>query len=187
MKKPKFKLHPLPKEAERIIQGQKAPPRLRAHLQLVHDTARRIVRRLEKRYPVLQLDREVVLLGAALHDIGKVEHPNELRGSGSEHELAGWELLEGLGVGPKIAVCAFTHGAWRRDPKLPLEDLLVALADQAWKGVRSATLDNLVIDRIVERTGVKRYEVFMKLDSLLTKIGDDSQARLEWQGQHPFK
>ena len=126
-------------------------------------------------------------MGAALHDIGKVEHPNELRGSGSEHELAGWELLEGLRVAPQISVIAFTHGAWRRDAQLPLEDLLVALADLTWKGVRSATLDNLVIARIVEQTGAKRYEVFMKLDSLLTRIGDDSQARLEWQGQHPLK
>jgi len=187
MMPPKFKFYPLPPEAERIIKRLKAPPRLYAHLQLVHDSAHRIVHRLEKWYPKLKLDRQTVLMGAALHDLGKVEHPKELSVPGSDHELAGWELLEGLGLDPKIAVIAFTHGAWRRDSALPLEDLLVALADMAWKGVRSSKLDNMVIDRIHERTEAKRYEVFMKLDGLLTRIGDDSEARLEWQGEHPLK
>ena len=182
-----MKFYPLPEQAVRILRKQKAPPRLYAHSQLVHDSAKRIVLRLEKAYPALKLDREVVLKGAALHDIGKVIHPSELTGIGNKHELDGMELLEELGIPLKVARCAFTHGAWRRDANLPLEDLLVALADMAWKGVRSESLDNMIVDRIAEQTKSEKYAVFMALDDLLTSIGDDSEARLQWQGKHAIK
>ena len=46
------------------------------------------------RWPVLSVDHEAVLYGAATHDIGKVLHPNELDGPGNEHEKDGPALLE---------------------------------------------------------------------------------------------
>ena len=85
---------PLPDEVARLLRALDAPPRLAAHLRLVHDVAYELVEWLEQRYPALPLDREAVLFGAATHDVGKAVHIRELSGSGSAHEEAGRELLQ---------------------------------------------------------------------------------------------
>jgi len=48
-------------------------------------------------------DRRRILLGAALHDVGKVVHPNEMSAPGHEHEAAGEQLLLERGVEAEVA------------------------------------------------------------------------------------
>jgi hypothetical protein len=139
-----------------------------------------MVARLRHRFPQLVCDFDSVLFGAATHDLGKVLHLDELTGPGKRHEADGPRLLEQYGVAPKLARFARTHGAWSRE-RLLLEDLLVALADTAWKGQRLEDLETQVIDRIAAESGVEPWEVFLRLDGLLQEVASRSDARLAWQ------
>jgi hypothetical protein len=44
------------------------------------------------------------------------------------------------------------------------EELLVALSDKLWKGVRKPDLEERVIDAIAARVGNQRWDVFVELD-----------------------
>jgi len=146
----------------------------------VHDAAVEIVEGLRQQFPTLSFDEEAVLFGAATHDIGKILHPAELTGPGKRHEEDGPALLEHHGVPPELARFARTHGAWS-DETLPLEDLLVALADAVWKGQRLEALEAQVVDRIGENTDIEPWEVFDKFDGLLEEIAAHGDERLAWQ------
>ena len=171
---------PLPPAAERLCEKFLAPPRLVAHLTVVHDAAAEIVAGARHRFPKLVCDFDAVLFGAATHDLGKVLHPNELTGPGNHHEMDGPRLLEENGVAPELARFARTHGAWSKE-RLPLEDLLVALADTVWKGQRLEDLEAQVIERITEEIGAERWEAFGELDELLEEVASRGEARLAWQ------
>lgn len=175
-----FTPRPLPTAAQELLGKLGASPRLAAHLRLVHDAAIEIVEGLRKRFPKLRFDYEAVLFGAASHDFGKVLHPAELTGPGSRHEDDGPGLLERHGISPELARFARTHGAWSRE-NLPLEDLLVALADTVWKGQRLEALEAQVVGQIAEKTGVEKWQVFDMLDGLLEEIAADGDVRLAWQ------
>lgn len=174
-----MKLHPLPVEAERIIREKNAPPRLLAHLTLVHDVAVRLVNALLKKWPSLRVNRENVLLGAALHDIGKVIHPEELTGPGKRHEAAGEKLLLQLGVSADVARFARTHG--ERAAGLPLEDLIVKTADMVWKGTRNDSLEEALIKTITVQANNNPLHCFLFLDGLLMELSQCAQQRLEAQ------
>ncbi|MBA3463451.1 MAG: HD domain-containing protein [Deltaproteobacteria bacterium] len=88
-------------------------------------------------------DPQAVLVGAALHDAGKVVHPEEMSEPGSRHESAGQSLLLSHGVPAAIARFCVTHAAWD-GPSTTLEALLVALADKLWKGKRVDALERRV-------------------------------------------
>jgi metal-dependent HD superfamily phosphatase/phosphodiesterase len=60
----------------------------------------------------LEFDQDAVLFGAAIHDIGKAVHPDELSRLGSAHEEAGRALLVAHGVPASLARFAATHGDW---------------------------------------------------------------------------
>src|SRR3712207_3473307 len=90
-------MRPLPKQVEEICQKVNAPPRLIAHLTLVHDVACSLVEESRQRLPGLELDAESVAFGAATHDIGKALHPSELLSAGGEHEAEGERLLKSIG------------------------------------------------------------------------------------------
>ena len=89
-------LAPLPAQVVSLLEALHAPPRLVAHLRLVHDVARTIISRLDQAWSSLVYDRQAVLMGAATHDIGKIIHPEELTHPGHEHEKAGEALLKAL-------------------------------------------------------------------------------------------
>lgn len=158
----------LPAEAKRLCQELKAPPRLVAHLRLVHDVACQIVAGLQEQFPTMEFDGDAVCFGAAIHDLGKCIHSSELTGPGKRHEEDGSGLLEAHGVPPHLARFARTHGTWN-DESL-LEDLLVSLADAVWKGQRIEDLEELVVRRIAKQTGQEEWNVFSALDLLLTEI-----------------
>jgi hypothetical protein len=60
-----------------------------------------------------------------------------------------------------------------------LDELLVALADTLWKGVRRADLEERVVDLVADRLGATRWDVFIDLDTLFEAIAADGPSRLE--------
>src|SRR5690242_20727491 len=110
-----------------MLERLNAPPRLVAHLTVVHDAAADLLQALKAHWRNLPLDGDAVLFGAATHDVGKVLHPGELVGPGNEHESAGPPLLEQLGIPPDRSRFARTHGTWNEEADLALEDILVAM------------------------------------------------------------
>ncbi|MGW2372585.1 MULTISPECIES: HD domain-containing protein [Kitasatospora] len=177
-------LPPLPPDAAELLRAVEAPPRLVAHLALVHQVAEQIAEFCAAEG--LAFDREAVRFGAATHDIGKVVHPEELSGPGSAHEPAGRALLLTHGVAEPLARFARSHASWG-EPGITTEELLVSLADKAWKNQRVRDLEDLVIDRLAGATGRERWETFLALDDLLTRIGEDAPRRLALQAAHPVR
>ncbi|WP_211216006.1 HD domain-containing protein [Catelliglobosispora koreensis] len=172
---------PLPEPVADVLIALNAPPRLAAHLRLVHDTAVELTAAIAKQFPGVPFDREAVLFGAATHDIGKCFYPNELSGPGSAHEMAGYELLLSHGYAEHLARFARTHASWA-GPGIELEDLLVSLADKVWKGKRAEDLEQLAVSRLAgDRTP---WEAFMALDDLLIPIASKADKRLAAQGGH---
>ncbi|MEV6106641.1 HD domain-containing protein [Streptomyces sp. NPDC051940] len=177
-------LRPLPDEVGRLLRTLRAPPRLAAHLRLVHDVAVQLADWVRRAHPEAVLDREAVLFGAATHDVGKVLHPGELTGPGSAHEEAGRALLAARGYEPRLARFAGTHAAWTA-PGTALEDLLVSLADKIWKDRRVPELEDLVLRRLAAARGCAPWEVLPALDDELTRLGAGARERLEFQAAYP--
>lgn len=125
----------------------------------------------------MRFDVDRVLLGAALHDAGKLLHPSEMGAPGHAHEAAGEALLRAAGLRPEIARCAVTHAQWN-DPRADLEDRLVALADKLWKGKRDEALETALTAELAARTGRPSWEVFATLDGIATQIAEDGPERL---------
>lgn len=178
-------LRPLPDRAQVLLRDLDAPPRLAAHLRLVHDVASRLLDRLARDHPDATVDRAAVLFGAAVHDIGKTLHTAELSGPGSAHEQAGYRLLLDHGVPEPMARFARTHAGWT-SPGIALEDLLVSLADKIWKAKRVPELEQLVIDRLSATSGQPLWETFLTLDTALTDLAEHSDRRLAFQNSHPI-
>jgi hypothetical protein len=168
-------LRPLPDTAAELLRDLDAPPRLGAHLRLVHDVAWSLTDAIGRRWPTLDFDTTAVLFGAATHDIGKVVHVAELSGPGSEHEHEGEKILLRYGVPAALARFAGSHRTWDA-PGRDTEDLLVTLADKLWKGRRVAGLEELM----AERTG---WELPAMLDDLA--LGADE--RLAFQASFPLR
>ncbi|MCX5144589.1 MULTISPECIES: HD domain-containing protein [unclassified Streptomyces] len=177
-------LRPLPQDAADLLRELSAPPRLAAHLRLVHDVAVQLADWVVLHCPGLPFDREAVLFGAATHDVGKVLHPAELTGPGSAHEEAGRDLLLSRGFAPALARFAGTHASWT-DPGAGFEDVLVSTADKIWKNKRVTALEDLVVTRLVRASGRERWEEFLALDEILGRIGDGADRRLTHQASFP--
>lgn len=170
---------PFPPEAVRLCQELQAPPLLVRHLTLVHAAAVELLDGLAVAFPDLVVDREAVLFGASVHDIGKVLHPHELTGPGSKHEDDGPALLEQHGVSPRLARFARSHGCWRETDNL--EDLLVALADNVWCGRRVEELETKVVTILAAAMGEERWAAWAKLDAVCEEIASRGETRLAWQ------
>ena len=173
---------PLPPDAMLLLRRASSPPRLIAHLVLVHETALQLIKRMDRAFPGLTYDREAVLFGAAIHDIGKTVCTRELVESGGRNHLdCGLELLRKYGVPASLSRFAFTHAGWASTPDLTLEDLLVALADKCWKDKRIEALETKTIGLLVFATGRPAWECHAKLDEILTGLGHGASARIAWQ------
>lgn len=172
---------PLPLEAHRICNQFSAPPRLCAHLVLVHDTACSLIDQIHGAFPRLRFDAELVRFGAAVHDIGKSVHREELTEFGKEkHQKAGVEILESLGLPYERARFAFTHANWDGE-EITVEDLLVALADKCWKRKRIDKLESLTAEFLSTASGEPTWECYAKLDEILQSLAQDADKRLAWQ------
>lgn len=160
------------------------PPRLAAHLRLVHDVACQLADWADARHPALGYDRETMLFGAATHDIGKAVFPAEITGPGSAHEEAGRGLLLSHGVSPALARFAATHASWG-SPGIVVEDLMVSVADKVWKNKRVTDLEDLLVTRLAQASGQDAWQEFASLDTFLETIGDRANDRLAFQASFP--
>lgn len=162
-------------DAYKLLERLGAPAHLLLHVQLVGEAADMLVAGYAQVGPFLDASR--IELGVAIHDAGKIVHPDEMYEPGSHHEAAGKQLMLQNGVQPEIAECCVSHAAWR-SPGLGLEELSVALADKLWKGKREEELELLVIDKAAERLGTDRWKVFASLDSVFEEIAAGGSERL---------
>lgn len=160
-------MRPLPEEALCLLLD--AEPPLVGHLTATHNAAIIVVHGLKRAFSSLRIDAAAVLFGAATHDLGKTICPEELTGPGDRHEEVGPALLEANGVPPYLARFARTHGRWDREP-VELEDLLVALADNVWRGCRNEKLEAMIVQRISTALEMQPWEVFSILDDLIGTI-----------------
>lgn len=166
--------NPLPAEVHRFIEVLQAPPLLVAHLREVHANAVALMDTLRLAYPRFEFDGQAVAFGAATHDLGKALHTKELTRPGRLHEKNGPKLLEKLGVPPELSRFARTHGAWPMDTNLPIEDLLVILADALRKG-RLHDLEALVAHKVALAVGKEEWMVFLEIDALCNTLADANQ------------
>lgn len=171
----------LPPDVLNLLQRTSAPPRLIAHLVLVHDVASKLVEQLAHAFPELSLDKDAILFGAATHDIGKTIQISELVEPGKAHERRGVELLREMGVPEERARFAYTHGNWDSAQNLTAEDLLVALADNCWKGKRVDELETKTIEVLSVASGKPKWDCYAKLDEILGTLAAEADSRLEWQ------
>lgn len=178
-----MKVRPLPSQAEALLLQTKSPPRLRAHLSLVHDVACQLTAKISAAWPNIVFDKQAVHLGAATHDIGKVVHVHELSEPGHEHEEAGQTLLLKHGWSQQSARFAVTH-ARGLDPTAQLEDLLVATADNIWKGKRNPALDQSLTTKIAALSTQEPWQVWLSLDDILSALAEPAAERLRWQASH---
>jgi hypothetical protein len=153
-----------------------APPRLLRHVELVGEAAELVLGKLGELG--IQVSEPLVRAGVVLHDAGKILHPSELEGPGGEHEPAGEALLLERGVAPELARICVSHARWSH-MDVSLEELLVALSDKLWKGVRNSELEERVIDAVASRLGKARWDVFVELDTTFEEIAADGASRLE--------
>jgi len=84
-----------------------APSRLVRHAELVSEAAEALLVLFTAHG--IALDVPWVRAGAALHDVGKLDHQGELDRPGALHEPAGELLLLAHGVAPPIARCCRSH------------------------------------------------------------------------------
>jgi hypothetical protein len=163
-------------DAYRLLGELGAPKRLLLHLRLVGEAADRLIE--EYAGLGLQFDAQLIRLGVAVHDAGKIHFPAELDGPGSMHEPAGELLLLSHGVQADVARCCVTHARWQGQD-VSLEERSVALADKLWKGKREASLELAVIDGVAARLHRDRWDVFARLDEAFEQIASDGPTRLE--------
>jgi putative nucleotidyltransferase with HDIG domain len=168
-----------PADAESVLAELGAPERLVMHGRLVLEAADELLRMV--RALGIAVDERLVRCGAMLHDVGKTVHPDELRRAGSRHEAAGESLLLARGIDPALARCCVSHAGWET-LTCSLEELLVALADALWKGVRRERLEAKVVEEGARRLGVDVWTVFVEMDSTFERIADGGPERLRRSG-----
>ena len=167
------------KEINSVFQNFTVPPRLYAHSLLVHDVANKLLEEINKTWENLNINKNLVLFGAATHDIGKTICTNELSEAGDKHEQAGLQLLLSLGISEEKSKFTASHSSWSESSAL--EELLVSLADKIWKGNRVHDLEDLLIERISTETKTECWAVFSLLDSIIDDIAKDADKRLSFQ------
>jgi HD domain len=168
-----------------LLRALGAPSRLQQHGEIVAEVAFQLSDALSS--AGIEHDGQMVLVGAALHDAGKIIHPEELDLPGHEHEAAGERLLLDHGISPRLARVCRTHGAWD-DAELSLEELLISLADHLWKGTREPRPEAAIIATASAQVGIEEWEMLLKLDTEFERIAARGTARLaEALGNDPFR
>jgi hypothetical protein len=164
-------------EALAFLKAAGAPPRLLRHAELVTEVADQLVDAIASLG--VSINRKEVVLGAALHDAGKIVCSSELTTPGNSHEAAGEQLLLDRGVPAPIARFCRTHGL--TPSAMPaLEDIVIAVSDKLWRGARNQALELALVDAVAREGQTDRWAVFTRLDDRFERIasgGDDRLAR----------
>jgi predicted hydrolase (HD superfamily) len=162
-------------QAFELLRRLGAPAQLVMHVELVAEAGEAIISELESLGA--PIDKEFILSGIALHDVGKTVHFSELAQEGELHGEAGRALLLREGVEPRLATVCVSHSAWREAKTV--EELVIACADKLWKGKRVADLEELLVKRVNEELKLEYWEVFTRLDSCFEAIAGGCDERLE--------
>jgi hypothetical protein len=162
-------------DAYALLQCMGATSHLLRHLQLVGEAADELIALFGSLG--VGCDVQSIELGAALHDAGKIVHPNEPSRPGHQHEQAGEHMLLAHGGPAQLARHCVSHAAWDA-PAVCFEELAVVLADALWKGVRIEALELRVIDAVAAQLGVDRWEVFTGMDDGFERIASRGSERL---------
>ena len=152
-----------------------APSHLLRHVELVGEAADLLLSEL--RAARISVSEDFVRVGVVLHDVGKIHHPQEMSQPGSLHEPEGEKMLLEAGAPPDVARVCLSHARWG-SMECSLEELLIALSDKLWKGVRRADLEEAVIRNSGERSGRDYWDLFVSMDSCFERIADEGAARL---------
>ncbi|MFZ6741897.1 HD domain-containing protein [Undibacterium sp. JH2W] len=163
-------------EAYQLLSQLGASERLLTHVKLVGEAAEILISKFENMD--LQFDANLIRLGVAIHDAGKILHPNELDGPGSLHEPVGEKMLLDHGVQKIVARCCVSHAQWQHGD-LNLEELSVAAADKLWKGKREAELELTLIQAIALQKQIDHWDIFTMLDDTFEAIAAGGSERLE--------
>lgn len=145
------------------------------HVELVLEAADEVLDKLARLGVSVRGD--FVRIGVALHDAGKILHPAELEASGNLHEPDGEALLLRSGVSPELARVCLSHARWDV-MEVTLEELLVALADKLWKGVRVQRLEERVVNSVARQLGLEHWDIFIELDTAFEQIAAAGADRL---------
>ena len=164
-----------PQEALNLLKSLGAPKRLIKHLELVGEVGVELCQKLKSLG--INFDSSIVQIGIAVHDAGKIVHPNELIEKGNFHEAAGEKLLLEHGVQDHIARCCLSHAQYDT-LDASFEELLVALSDKLWKGKREQDLELRVIDGAASLLNKDRWDVFSELDGCFESIAANGDIRL---------
>ena len=162
-------------DAFNLLERLGAPRRLIKHLELVGEVGDEVISKLDDLG--VQYDKRFVQVVIAVHDAGKIVHPNELEGGGNLHEAAGEKLLLEQGVCAQIARCCRSHSQYA-SMSVSLEERFIAFADTFWKGSRDADLELRIIDGVAAPLQTDRWELFQTLDSLFEEIAAGGDERL---------
>lgn len=163
-------------DARSLLVTLGAPSHLLRHTELVGEAADALLAAFGAQG--VPLDEAFVRAGVVLHDAGKIAHPAELTGAGDAHEPAGERLLLAAGVAPPLARVCLSHARWRT-MTVTLEELVIALADKLWKGVRAAELEERVLHEAAARSGRPFWDLFVPLDGCFEGIAEEGHSRLE--------
>jgi HD domain len=164
-----------PGEARVLLITLGAPARLIGHVELVGEAAEVLVATLDRL--LVPVDSTFIRCAVILHDAGKIQHTQELDAAGSDHEPAGEALLLSLGVAPTLARCCLSHARWTH-MSCSLEELIVALADNLWKGKRLANLETAFVKSVCQRSGLRFWDIFIELDACFEAIAAGGDGRL---------
>lgn len=89
-----------------------------------------------------------------------------------------WSSLRETPLTPHFAHFARTHARWQGEE---LEDVVVALADNVWKGKRVEALESRVAELIAEQSGGEAWRVFCLLDTICEGVAAGGERRVAWQ------
>ncbi|MEZ4223539.1 MAG: HD domain-containing protein [Polyangiaceae bacterium] len=165
--------------ARELLQQLGAPPHLIRHVELVGEAGERLVAVIASLG--VRANSELVRVGIVVHDAGKILHPDELHVPGAAHEPAGQDLLLQHGVSDEVARICVTHAQWSNH-SVSLEELLVALSDKLWKGVRNLELEERVVREVARSLGKDYWDLFVELDNVFEQIAADGSDRLQRSG-----
>jgi hypothetical protein len=162
-------------DAISLLRKLGAKERLLIHIKLVDEASEILIKELKKLG--VRINGNLIRIGVVVHDAGKIIHPEELAQPGNQHEQSGFELLLKNDVQPEIARFCLSHARWR-ETECSFEELLVALADNLWKGKREEELELMVVDQTAKKIGKNRWDIFTEMDSCFESIAADGPTRL---------
>lgn len=152
-----------------------APQHLLRHVELVSEAAELLFKASSDNQ--IASDAEFVRVGVMLHDAGKILYLTELVSPGNFHEPAGEAMLLTARVSPKLARVSMSHARWAL-MSVSLEELVIALSDKLWKGVRVVDLEARVVEMACATSKHEYWPLFMRLDSCFEQIADSGTYRL---------